>query len=68
MRSKLHNLYLTRIKARINIEKNFFEKMYFLHYQIIKQYTLNTSIYYTGWLHVSTPIGSSSRLLIESCH
>ena len=36
--------------------------------KIIKQYTSNTSIYYTSWLHVSTPMGSSSGLLIESCY
>ena len=35
--------------------------------KIIKPYTSSTSIYYTSWLHVLTPIGSSSGL-IESCH
>ena len=36
--------------------------------KIRKQYTSNTSICYASWLHVSTPIGSSSGFFIESCH
>jgi len=32
---------------------------------ITKQYTSNISIYFTSWLHVSTPIGSSSGLLLN---
>jgi len=37
-------------------------------YEVIKQYTSNTSTNCTSWLHVSIPMGSSSGLLIESRH